>query len=140
MQADLNAAITIALRAVAHPAEARIHHRLRTERKKGGKGKPDSIVTREPRRFGKSKVRVVVKDGHGLPKDRNSNLFFDSHGIADFGRARLETDNCKSFDYASGSGLWKIVNDRDRQWERCMAINSARVQRETEDPEDDVPM
>jgi len=38
MQADLNAAVNLALRAVAHPSCAEIHHRLRSERKKLGKG------------------------------------------------------------------------------------------------------
>lgn len=127
MQADLNAAANLALRAVAHPASAHIHHRLRTERKKGAKNQPDIFLAREPRRFGKEKVSILLREGDTLPKERNTNLFFDEHEIASFGRARLESDNGSSFLYASGPGLWKAVNDRVRQWDRCQEINNARL-------------
>jgi len=59
MQADINAAANLALRAVAHPTCAQIHHRLRTERKKGAKGQPDSLLAREKRRFGNDKVALL---------------------------------------------------------------------------------
>jgi len=140
MQADLNAAAALALRAVAHPGCAHIHQRLRTERKKGGKNQPDSFLTREPRRFGKDKVAIVLREGDTLPKERNPNLFYDEHLVADFGRARLESDSDSTFPYSSGLGLWKGVNDRVAQWDRCKMINSARLRRWKEGkPEKDVP-
>ena len=127
MQADLNAAANLAFRAVAHPACADIHHRVRTQRKAGTKSKAELFQTRETRRFGKEGAAIILHPGHELPKDRNSNLFFDPHGVAEFGRAKLETDSGSEFLYASGPGLWKLVNKREAQWERCMEINRARI-------------
>jgi hypothetical protein len=140
MQADLNAAANLALRAVAHPACADIHHRLRTERKKGAKNQPDIILARETRRFGKEKVAILLREGDSLPKERNTNFFHDAHRVAAFGRARLENDNSSNFPYASGPGLWKVVNDRVRQWERCRQINALRLAQQKNEPEDNVQM
>lgn len=128
-QADINAAANLAFRAIAHPASADLHHRLRTLRKSSLKKGADTFLTREPRRFGKDGVAVQFKPGHSLPKERNSNLFFDPHFVAGFGRARLACDPESEFAYASGPGLWKTVNDREFQWERCAAINRRRLQR-----------
>jgi len=127
MQADLNAAANLALRAIAHPVCADIHHRLRTERKKGGKNQSDLFLARESRRFGKEKVAIVLRQGDTLPKERNTNLFFDEHQVADFGRVRLQSDSEGHFPYASGPGLWKKVNDRVVQWQRCSEINATRL-------------
>lgn len=139
MQADINAAVNLALRAVAHPSCAQIHHRLRTERKKAAKGQPDSFLAREKRRFGNEKVALLPEKGNDLPKEKNTNFFFDEYRVANFGRARLETDEESSFVYASGPGLWKKINDRVRQWERCRFINAKRLAQWNNDPEDDVP-
>jgi hypothetical protein len=136
MQADLNAAANLALRAVAHPGCAHVHHRLRTERKKGAKNQPDTFLAREPRRFGKEKVAIVPEKENGLPKERNTNLFYDELAVADFGRARLESDGGTGFPYASGPGLWKKVNDRVQQWGRCMEINRIRIQKWEDDGDD----
>jgi hypothetical protein len=134
IQADINAAANIALRAIAHPARADIHHRVRTERKK------DAVFTREKRRFGNKdsdQSEVTMRDGDTMPKEKNSNLFYDASGIAPWGRARLETDDDENaFHYASGSALWKTVNDWDFQWKRCEAINAARFKKQA--LEDDV--
>ena len=127
MQADLNAAANLAFRAIAHPDRADIHHRLRTQRKPATKNKPECFQTREARRFGKEGVAILLKPGHSLPKERNSNLFWDEHGVAVFGRARLGTDGEEKHGDASGPGLWKTVNERKDQWERCRAINTARL-------------
>jgi len=140
MQADLNAAINLALRAVAHPGCADIHHRLRTERKKGAKNQPDVLQAREPRRFGKEKVAIHFREGDSAPKERNSNLFYDSQSVASFGRARLGNEGSSSHPYASGPGLWKRVNDRCEQWKRCNAINSARCDSLQGEDDDQIPM
>ena len=152
VQADINAAANLALRAVAHPSAAHIHHRLRTERKKGS----NSSSAREPRRFGNEKVAVIMREGDSLPKERNTNMFFDEHLLANFGRARLENDTIAGHPYASGPALWKTVNDRIAQWQRCISINTARLRswgiepppewkmrksRQSEfDPDDNIPM
>ena len=127
MHADINAATTLALRAIAHPACADIHHRLRTSRKPGTRGRPDIYVTREPRRFGKEADTICLCRDHTLPNERNSNLFFDPFSIADFGRARLASESAESFPYASGPGLWTKVNKREVQWARCAEINRSRM-------------
>ena len=142
MQADLNAASNLAMRAVAHPGCAGVHHRLRTERKKGAKDHPDTFHAREPRRFGKDKVAILLREGDTLPKERNTNLFYDEHRVAAFGRARLEGETANSHPYASGPGLWKAVNDRVMQWRRCEEINARRIaawKKKHEEP-DEVPM
>jgi len=127
MQADLNAAANLAFRAVANPNAASIHHRLRTERKKGAKGQEDVFLAREKRRFGTEKAVLVPKKAGDLPKEKNTNFFFDEFGVAQFGRARLESDAMEHFTYASGPGLWKAVNDRVAQWKRCTSLNAARL-------------
>jgi hypothetical protein len=141
MQADLNAAANLAFRAVAHPGMAEIHHRLRTERKKGAKGQPDLFLARERGRFGTEKAALVPAKENDLPKEKNTNFFYDAHNVAQFGRARLEGDAEGMFPYASGPGIWKAVNDRVAQWQRCAAINQARLQSWAKsDPEDQIPM
>jgi hypothetical protein len=140
MQADLNAAANLAFRAVAHPSAAHIHHRLRTERKKGAKGQDDSFLAREKRRFGAEKAVLVPEKANDLPKEKNTNFFYDAHGVAQFGRARLEADAAGVFPYASGPGVWKPVNDRVAQWRRCSAINQARLKSWIIDPSDEIPM
>jgi hypothetical protein len=84
-------------------------------------------------------VVIVLREGDTLPKERNTNLFHDEHGVAKFGRARLENDNTSGHPYASGPGLWKTVNDRVKQWERCASINSRRLAQWEKDS-DNVPM
>ena len=82
LQADINAAVNLALRAVAHPDCADIHHRLRTKREKKH---PELILANESRRFGKEKaVTILLREGDSIPKERNTNFFYDEFGIADF--------------------------------------------------------
>jgi len=138
MQADINAAANLAFRAIAHPACADLHHRLRTSRKPGTKNKPDSHLTRETRRF-KDGIAIHLHPDHTLPKERNPNLFYDAHGVADFGRARLACDSENEFPYASGPGLWKKVNEREDQWKRCAEINRLRLSGDASDA-DAIPM
>lgn len=139
MQADINAAANLALRAIGHPERADLHHRLRTVRKPGAKKKEDTYTTREARRFGKEGIAIHLRPGDTLPKEKNSNLFFDQNHVGDFGRARLACDADDQFPYVSGPGLWKKVNDRSLQWERCMEINRLRLDADS-DKNDDVPM
>lgn len=126
MQADINAAVNIGLRAIAAPDCADIHHRVRTERKK------DVIHTdkKETRRFGKTPSAVVLASGSDMPREKHTNLFYDASGVAQWGHARLATDEKHDvFPYATGSALWKTVNDRAFQWRRVDEINRARLAR-----------
>jgi IS605 OrfB family transposase len=123
-QADINAAVNIGLRAIAHPARADIHHRVRTERKN------NENFTREPRRFGKAQKKIEMRGSDFMPKEKNSNLFYDADGVAEYGRARLAgTDGENEFPYATGPAIWKTVNDSDFEWRRCEEINRQRVAR-----------
>ena len=125
LQADINAATNIALRAIAHPGCADIHHRVRTERKK------DTVFTREARRFGKEQSKIIMCGSDSMPKEKNSNLFYDTANVTAWGRARLETDGAENqFPYASGPALWKTVNDWEFQWARCEAINADRIKKQ----------
>jgi hypothetical protein len=140
MQADLNAAANLAFRAVAHPGMAHIHHRLRTERKKGAKGQADSFLAREKRRFGTEKATLLPQKENDLLKEKNTNFFYDAQEVAQFGRARLDSDSGTTYPYASGPGLWKAVNERVAQWKRCAAINQVRLQTWAKaDPDDQIP-
>jgi len=135
MQSDLNAAINLALRGMAHPDRADIHHRVRTERVNPKEANQKQIAassvfrTREKRRFGEQQPQIVTAPGDSLPRERNSNLFYDPWSVALFGRARWDSEPEGSFSYASGPGLWKRVNDSAFQWQRCEEINRQRMER-----------
>jgi len=139
IQADLNAAANLAFRAIAHVSCAEIHHRVRTTRKPATKTKPETFTTRETRRFGKEGAGIELQPGHTLPKERNSNLFFDPEHVAPFGRARLECDPKDKYPYASGPGLWGTVNNREFQWQRCNQLNAERLAKWRGKNEEDVP-
>jgi hypothetical protein len=97
-----------------------------------------------------------MREGDSLPKERNTNMFFDEHLVANFGRAQLENDTIPGHPYASGPAIWKSVNDRIAQWQRCISINTCRLrswgiepppkwgsQKSGEakfDPDDNIPM
>ncbi|MGH9487461.1 MAG: type V CRISPR-associated protein Cas12b [Terriglobales bacterium] len=114
MQADLNAAINLALRAVAAPDRPEMHHRVRTERGSGGK-----YVTREPRRG----TEVVTFDATMPATEKFPNIFADAGRIAQFNRARLGDD--KAYEYAT----WPALDTRIKQirWQRCNEINQHRM-------------
>lgn len=126
IQADLGAATNLALRAVAQSHCAAIHHRLRTKPSKKESAQK-SIVAAEKRRFGNTPVAIVLRDGDLVPKERNPNLFYDEHGVAPFGRARLQNAESEDYPYALGSALWKVVNDPKTQWQRCAELNVLRL-------------
>jgi hypothetical protein len=98
-QADINAAINLALRAIADPRLWSIHPRLRTQREggrpaKGRKSKPKTEVTptvaeeqlhsREKRKFGETGLPLVVHRPPGAKPDdtRQPNFFADFAELA----------------------------------------------------------
>lgn len=123
IQADLNAAVNLAFRAISHPDCADIHHRIRSKRIA-----EDIYLTQERRRFGENQPKIIRKDNNPLPKERNPNIFYDAHGTAQFDRVRLESEAAGQFPYATGRGLWKRLNDPDFQWDRCTALNKERLE------------
>jgi hypothetical protein len=98
-QADINAAINLALRAIADPRLWSIHPRLRTQREGGdkrgkfkkSKAKQDAVtpsaqirlLTREKRKFGeKGKPLAVSRAADAKPDDtRQPNFFADLSGL-----------------------------------------------------------
>jgi len=146
MQSDLNAAINLALRGIAHPTRADIHHRVRTERIDPKEAKQKQTTTshvfrtREKRRFGEQQPQIVTAPDNSLPKERNSNLFYDPWSLALFGRARWDSEPEGAFPYASGPGLWKRVNDSAFQWQRCEEIYRQRMEKLGFKAASDVPV
>jgi len=139
VQADLNAAVNLGLRAVADPRLWEIHQRLRTERVKGaadhacGDGSAVRLRAREKRKFGSREVPLdlpapprggVVEDG------RNPNYFFDGAGLSTWDTASVpdpspRSPKGKAVTLSSGKALWSTV--KKLQWERCEEINRARL-------------
>jgi hypothetical protein len=117
VQADINAAINLGLRAIADPRVWEIHPRLRTEHKDG------RLIAKEKRKFGeKAKVNIEARDTAEKEKkeDRNPNYFADFAGCAKWGKAN-------SIPLVSGKALWGTVNEL--QWPRCMGINRLRIEK-----------
>jgi hypothetical protein len=116
VQADINAAINLALRAVADPKMWAIHPRLRSQRDVGGKpakGKSpttgqetsiaataDKLLTREKRKFGETgKPLKVHRSADAKPDDtRQPNFFADLAGLKDLAE-KLAKQNPRKFDW-----------------------------------------
>ena len=99
VQADINAAINLALRAIADPRLWTIHPRLRSQREGGnkpGKAKMQKakkeasdaptevkLLTREKRKFGESGKPLVIKHASSAKPDdtRQPNFFADLAGL-----------------------------------------------------------
>lgn len=138
MQADINAAINIGLRALASPEADDIHLRLRAERKK------DTFMirvenARERARWKEAPVAITVEkdnDRQKLLENAHVNFFFDFGRVARFDLARvvgLETS------VSSGRGLWGTI--RQEAWKRCEEINRQRIRKWTGGEDDDnLPM
>lgn len=124
MQADINAAINLGLRAIAAPDCHAIHVRIRTERK-------DKILrvrtgsNREKVRWeGKNpEIRMDKSaDLASLTGDRQPNFFPDPSAIAHYDRAKIEG---VELSLASGRGLWGTINKL--QWMRVNQLNNDRA-------------
>lgn len=149
VQADVNAAINLGLRAIADPRLWTIHPRLRTERaggdvRKSKKGTSKQIVSesdnsdrvvrlkaREKRRYGANGplLDFGVSAYAGAIKDtRNPNYFFEVAAIATWDRASVPDPRTGELvSVTSGKALWKTV--KERQWARCGEINDVRLRR-----------
>jgi len=106
VQADINAAINLALRAIADPRLWTIHPRLRSLREgsvklaknKKGKAKQDAatsearLLTREKRKFGEAgKPLIVHRPANAKPDDtRQPNFFADLGNLGTFARQIAE--------------------------------------------------
>lgn len=123
MQADLNAAINIALRGLAAPDCHDIHHRIRTERKKS------TLILRqtsqrEKARWGNPPPSLDFA-GSTSVSERTPNLFFD---VAQVGFADQRVVIGKLAEtFATGAALWTAV--KQQAWPRCAELNRARLAR-----------
>ncbi|MDP2136266.1 MAG: type V CRISPR-associated protein Cas12b [Candidatus Didemnitutus sp.] len=139
VQSDINAAINLALRAVADPRLWSIHPRLRTQRE----GK-DSLFAKEKRKYGARKAPAITPVGETkLPEDtgRVPNFFFDRSRQIGWGHAEVSDPlGSQSVRVVLGVAMWKTV--REAQWERCTSINARRLAdwRRKLAPADDIPM
>ena len=132
MQADLNAAINIALRGIAAPDCHAIHQRLKTERTKNGL-QLRRKTKREKARWPDSAPALTIQSG-GAETDRTPNLFIDVGQLADFDKAQLAGI---ALPFATGRGLWTAV--KRRAWSRCDQLNRARIAK-WQSAGDDIPM
>ena len=124
--ADLNAAVNLALRAIAAPDVFDIHSRVRSE------WKNSVYVTRETRnRFGPKQVEILVADlksaeGEEAPEalEARPNFFFlptaDKFNPG-FDHAKISHEKAANLRCHSGRAIWKTVNDG--AWARVLEIN-----------------
>ena len=123
IQADINAAINIGLRAISSPMAEEIHHRVRSECSSG-----DKIIVRsgsiETRRFRKKKPEIICEAEQREKTNKNSDFFIDLAGVADFGIAEIQ-----GVKYASGKGVWTAV--KKRQWDCCGEFNAKSLNKKT---------
>lgn len=126
IQADINAAINLGLRAIAAPDCHAIHVRIRTERK----DKTLRVRTgsnREKVRWEGKNPDVQMNrpaDLASLTGDRQPNFFPDPSSIARYDRANIAN---VELPFASGRGLWGTINEL--QWTRVNEINNDRAEK-----------
>jgi hypothetical protein len=124
VQSDINAAINLALRAVADPRLWSIHSRLRTQRE----GK-DRLLAKEKRKYGSKKSPVITPLGDTkLTEDasRAPNFFFDRSQQIGWGHAEVaDSLSHQPVRVVLGVAMWKTV--REAQWQRCSSINDRRL-------------
>jgi hypothetical protein len=121
MQADINAAINLGLRAIASPEADDIHVRARAKRD-GDRFVVRAENSREKARWGKTVQGVEIlreNDRTKLLSEAHVNFFADLGGVATFDQAKIAGQS----GYASGRGLWGTINQRD--WDRCEDLNGA---------------
>ena len=135
-QADINAAINLALRAIADPRLWSIHPRLRTQREGGNRPAKDKkakteaaaaaatarLLTREKRKYGESGRPLVVHRSAEARADdtRQPNFFADYAGLAALawhlakqnGQHRWLTKEWTSAEVSGGSDMPPLVHGK----------------------------
>lgn len=124
MQADINAAINLGLRAIASPDADGIHLRIRAARD-GESFVVRAENAREKARWKAGVPKIVVADETERKKllaDARLNFFFDHGAVATFDHAEIAGVNAP---VVSSRGLWGSINQRD--WARCQELNDIRM-------------
>jgi IS605 OrfB family transposase len=119
VQADINAAINLGLRAVADPRLWSIHPRCRTQRQ------GEEVRSREKRKFGEKGQPLAIHRADGVKggDTRNPNFFADNSGsLACWERATIGDQPL-----LSGRCLWSEV--KKQQWQCCAEINARRMKK-----------
>jgi hypothetical protein len=161
MQADINAAINLGLRAIASPDCHEIHVRVRAEFDKQGKLQVRTETKREKARWGSAAPEICLTaqkaeaQRASLAKESpRPNFFVDRGWVAKFDFGRIDGVHSP---VASGRGLWSRVrrlewntlnilnNDRLKKWQHAReldegTIRAARSKIEAELEEDQIPM
>lgn len=150
VQADINAASNLGLRAIAAPDCHEIHSRIRLDHE-ASEYRPRRKSKREEARWkgvGKNVAFAFIKE----PTSDLSDAFADIFHVAEYDHCHLPGLKLR---FAGGRGFWDTVNKLE--WNRCLALNAIRLRKwgveppkdwETflkpkqvdPDKEDDVPM
>jgi hypothetical protein len=135
VQADINAAINLGLRAMAAPDTSDIHLRIRAKRD-GEKFIVRADNKREKARWGDKPVKIEVPEESERKKllaDAHLNFFADLGCVAEYDRAEIAGGKA----FASGRGIWGTIKGKD--WLCVEEINRARIAK-WERGNDDIPM
>lgn len=133
-QADVNASINVALRAIAAPECFRVHSKIRTEPKDGSLT-PIRNNKREKAAFdAKTKITALDSLPEDMLKQSTVNVFLDPDGVVGFDRIKVEGIDVPA---ATGRGVWSTINGSkkagdlrpDLRWVICEKINEARVKK-----------
>lgn len=122
MQADLNAAANIALRAIAAPDRHDIHQRIRTERKGRARLQLRRDSLREKARWSGSAPILELSESD-TADDRQPNLFTDVASVS-FVNQRARIENVP-YSFATGKALWTAV--KLQAWKRASQLNERRL-------------
>jgi IS605 OrfB family transposase len=120
VQADINAAINLGLRAIAAPDCHEIHWRIRLDREVEDY-RPRRKSKREEARWKSTPKNAMFVFNKQPPTDLK-DAFVDILNVADYDHCRLDG---LSLRLAGGRGFWDTVNKME--WNRCMALNAVRL-------------
>jgi hypothetical protein len=142
VQSDMNAAINLALRAIAAPRELSLIHRLRAEYKEA-EVKTVAKNKREIAAYGRPGLPIRLK---GAPSGKVSgalNFFYDGGAVGKFDTGSIVI-GAKPVPVASGAALWRAVNEMflpkivELNNRRLLALGAA--EKNSADPDDQIPM
>jgi hypothetical protein len=139
-QADINAAINLALRAIADPRLWSIQPRIRTERAKASK----KLLAKEKRKYGERiqpEVSIVGKATSELDESKHPNFFFDVSNTINWGIAEVSDPlTHRPRPVIWSKAFWGEV--KRRQWQRIQEINKQRIAawKKKADEADRIPM
>jgi IS605 OrfB family transposase len=130
VQADINAAINLGLRAIAAPDCHEIHSRIRLDHE-ANEYRSRRKSKREEARW-KGVAKSVAFDFTKEPPTDLSDVFVDVSNVAKYDHCRLPGLHLR---FAGGRGFWDSVNKIE--WERCLALNAVRLRKWGVEPPED---